>query len=189
MADRLSCPSTSGIFPDQKSNPCSLHWQILNQWITREVVIIVVNGFCFKARFFLQNSPFYSLCIKSSVHIHMPITSWDHFYHVFSLFSFHHLFPLPFFLTRSVHFRVLSTLFFNFVHYFFFWLHCVPNLSSPARLWACAPSVEAQSPSPDHQGSPCSLVFLFCFFLVYQFSVRVSHHFSSSHTHRRTFLF
>lgn len=39
------------------------------------------------------------------------------FFH-FTLFIIY--FPYHFFLTRSVHFRVLSTLFFNFVYYFFF---------------------------------------------------------------------
>ena len=27
VAHGLSCPTTSGIFPDQGSNPCPLHWQ------------------------------------------------------------------------------------------------------------------------------------------------------------------
>ena len=27
VAHRLSCPAACGIFPDQGSNPCPLHWQ------------------------------------------------------------------------------------------------------------------------------------------------------------------
>jgi len=27
MAQEVSCPEACGIFPDQGSNPCSLHWQ------------------------------------------------------------------------------------------------------------------------------------------------------------------
>ena len=27
VAHRLSCPTTCGIFLDQRSNPCPLHWQ------------------------------------------------------------------------------------------------------------------------------------------------------------------
>ena len=33
---RLSCSAVCGIFPDQKLNPCPLHWQV-NHLITREV--------------------------------------------------------------------------------------------------------------------------------------------------------
>ena len=28
VAQRLSCPRACGIFPDQESNPCLLHWQV-----------------------------------------------------------------------------------------------------------------------------------------------------------------
>ena len=31
VAHRLSCPEAHGIFPDQGSNPCSLHWQADSQ--------------------------------------------------------------------------------------------------------------------------------------------------------------
>ena len=35
VAHRLSCSTTCGIFPDQGSNLCPLHWQwILNHWTT-----------------------------------------------------------------------------------------------------------------------------------------------------------
>ena len=37
VAHRLSCSKACGIFPDQGSNPCLLHWQILNHWTTNEV--------------------------------------------------------------------------------------------------------------------------------------------------------
>lgn len=112
------------------------------------------------------------------------------FFH-FTLFIIY--FPYHFFLTRSVHFRVLSTLFFNFVYYFFFdytvWQAESQFPNQSVSLYSFNGSTE--STSLDHQGSPCSLVFLFCFFFLksYQFSVHVSHQFSSSHTHRRTFLF
>ena len=33
----FSCPSACGIFLDQGSIPCALHWRILNCWTTREV--------------------------------------------------------------------------------------------------------------------------------------------------------
>ena len=37
MAHGLSCSTACGIFPDQGSNPCPLHWQaILNHCVTRE---------------------------------------------------------------------------------------------------------------------------------------------------------
>ena len=28
VAPGLSCPTASGVFPDQGSNPCPLHWQV-----------------------------------------------------------------------------------------------------------------------------------------------------------------
>ena len=28
LAHRLSCPQAGGLFPDQGSNPCPLHWQV-----------------------------------------------------------------------------------------------------------------------------------------------------------------
>ena len=43
MVHRLSCSVVCGIFPDQCSNPCPLHWQaILNHCATRQVPLIVV---------------------------------------------------------------------------------------------------------------------------------------------------
>ena len=37
---RLSCPMAHGIFSDQGSNTCLLHWQvILNHWTTREAPV------------------------------------------------------------------------------------------------------------------------------------------------------
>ena len=40
MAHGLSCSMACGIFPDQGSNPCPLHWQaILNHCATREVLL------------------------------------------------------------------------------------------------------------------------------------------------------
>ena len=39
VACRLSFPEASGIFPDQGSNLCPLHWRgILYHWITGEVL-------------------------------------------------------------------------------------------------------------------------------------------------------
>ena len=38
VAHRLSCPEAHGIFPDQESNPCSLHWQADSQPDRKSVV-------------------------------------------------------------------------------------------------------------------------------------------------------
>ena len=37
VAHRRSCPVARGVFLDQGSIPCPLHWWILNCWTTREV--------------------------------------------------------------------------------------------------------------------------------------------------------
>ena len=41
MAHGLSCSAACGIFPDQGSNPCPLHWRILNHCATREVLFYI----------------------------------------------------------------------------------------------------------------------------------------------------
>ena len=46
VAHRLSSPTEGGIFPDQGSNPCPLHWwQILSHWTTREVQKMIIGEF------------------------------------------------------------------------------------------------------------------------------------------------
>ena len=46
MAHGLSCSAACGIFPDQGSNPCPLHWQaILNHCATREVLSFIIDNF------------------------------------------------------------------------------------------------------------------------------------------------
>ena len=38
LAHMLSCPKACGVFLEQGSSSCSLHWQwILNHWMTREI--------------------------------------------------------------------------------------------------------------------------------------------------------
>ena len=47
----VSCPDICGICPDQGLNPCPLHWQAdSNQWITREVLLVIFN--CFYLMYF-----------------------------------------------------------------------------------------------------------------------------------------
>ncbi|CAI9151704.1 unnamed protein product [Rangifer tarandus platyrhynchus] len=52
VAHRLSCPETCGIFPDQGSNPCSLHWQADSQPLghhrSPKLVFILVTVLLFR---------------------------------------------------------------------------------------------------------------------------------------------
>ena len=40
VAHRLSCPSTCGISPDKRLNPCPLHWHY--HWTTREAQVSII---------------------------------------------------------------------------------------------------------------------------------------------------
>lgn len=106
------------------------------------------------------------------------------------------LLPLRSFLSCFFHFSLFIVYFPYRVFFFFFWLHCVTG-----RILVPQPGFELVLLQWKHRvitiGLPgkslffsSEVVFLFCFFPeVYQFSVHVSHLFSSSHTHFRTFLF
>ena len=43
VAQGLSCPAACGIFPDQGSNPCPLHWQVDSQLLHHQGSPAVVD--------------------------------------------------------------------------------------------------------------------------------------------------
>ena len=51
VAHGLSCSVACGIFPDQGSNPCPLHWQADSQPLRHEGSPIIVNFKCFAGTF------------------------------------------------------------------------------------------------------------------------------------------
>ena len=69
VVHRLSCSAACGIFPDQESNPHPLHWQILNQWITREVLPPAFKYlFILSTAVLLWTVSAWSICLKLELH-------------------------------------------------------------------------------------------------------------------------